>query len=52
MIKRALDRSSEMSFEQALAFEEHAQAILLASDDLQEGASAFMEKRDPRFKGR
>lgn len=52
MIKRALDRSSEMSFEQALAFEEHAQAILLASDDLQEGAAAFIEKRDPKFQGR
>jgi len=52
MIKRALDRSSEMSFEQALAFEEHAQAILLASEDLQEGAAAFLEKRDPDFKGR
>ena len=52
MIKRALDRSSEMSFEQALAFEEHAQAILLASDDLQEGAAAFIEKREPKFKGR
>jgi 2-(1,2-epoxy-1,2-dihydrophenyl)acetyl-CoA isomerase len=51
MIKRALDRSSEMSFEQALAFEEHAQAILLASDDLQEGAAAFIEKRQPRFTG-
>ncbi|MEN8239872.1 MAG: enoyl-CoA hydratase-related protein [Actinomycetota bacterium] len=52
MIKRALDRSSEMSFEQALAFEEHAQAILLASEDLQEGAAAFLDKRDPNFKGR
>jgi len=52
MIKRALDRSSEMSFEQALAFEEHAQALLLASDDLQEGAAAFIEKREPKFKGR
>jgi enoyl-CoA hydratase/carnithine racemase len=52
MIKRALGRSSEMSFEQALAFEEHAQAILLASDDLQEGAAAFIEKREPKFKGR
>jgi 2-(1,2-epoxy-1,2-dihydrophenyl)acetyl-CoA isomerase len=52
MIKRALDRSSEMSFEQALAFEEHAQAILLLSDDLAEGASAFIEKREPNFEGR
>ena len=52
VIKRALDRSSSMSFEQALAFEENAQAILLASDDLQEGAAAFIDKREPRFKGR
>jgi 2-(1,2-epoxy-1,2-dihydrophenyl)acetyl-CoA isomerase len=52
IIKRALDRSSEMSFEQALAFEEHAQAILLTSDDLREGAAAFIEKRDPEFRGR
>jgi len=52
IIKRALDRSSEMSFEQALAFEEHAQAILLASEDLTEGAAAFIEKREPKFEGR
>jgi len=52
MIKRALDRSSSMSFEQALAFEEHAQAILLGSKDLVEGASAFVEKRTPEFRGR
>jgi len=52
IIKRALDRSSSMSFEQALAFEEHAQAILLGSEDLVEGASAFIEKRTPEFRGR
>ncbi|GMQ98032.1 MAG: hypothetical protein BMS9Abin17_0537 [Acidimicrobiia bacterium] len=52
IIKRALDRSSSMSFEQALAFEEHAQAILLGSEDLVEGASAFVEKRTPDFRGR
>ncbi len=51
-IKRALDRSSSMTFEQALAFEEQAQAVLLASEDLTEGAEAFIEKRQPRFKGR
>ncbi len=52
MIKRALDRSSSMTFEQALAFEEQAQAVLLASEDLAEGSAAFVEKRDPDFKGR
>lgn len=51
-IKRALDRSSTMTFEQALAFEEQAQALLLASDDLVEGAAAFIEKRPPKFEGR
>jgi enoyl-CoA hydratase/carnithine racemase len=51
-IKRAMDRSSTMTFEQALAFEEHHQALLLASEDLQEGAAAFIEKRPPEFRGR
>lgn len=51
-IKRALDRSSTMTFEQALAYEEFAQGLLLASDDLREGAQAFVEKRPPRFEGR
>lgn len=52
IIKRALDRSSSMTFEQALSFEEQAQAILLGSEDLIEGSTAFVEKRDPDFKGR
>jgi 2-(1,2-epoxy-1,2-dihydrophenyl)acetyl-CoA isomerase len=52
IIKRAFDRSSSMTFEQALSFEEQAQAVLLGSDDLVEGAAAFVEKRDPEFRGR
>jgi enoyl-CoA hydratase/carnithine racemase len=52
MIKRGLDRSSTFTFEQALSFEEQAQAVLLASEDLVEGAGAFIDKRPPEFKGR
>lgn len=52
IIKRALDRSSSMTFEQALSFEEQAQSVLLGSEDLVEGAAAFVAKREPEFKGR
>ena len=51
-IKVALDRSASMTFEQALAFEEQAQATLLGSEDLLEGAAAFFQKRPAEFKGR
>jgi enoyl-CoA hydratase/carnithine racemase len=51
-IKVALDRSSSMTFEQSLAYEEQAQAVLLGSEDLFEGAAAFFQKRPPEFKGR
>jgi 2-(1,2-epoxy-1,2-dihydrophenyl)acetyl-CoA isomerase len=52
IIKVALDRSSTMTFEQALAYEGQAQAALLGSEDLFEGAAAFFQKRPPEFKGR
>ena len=51
-IKVALDRSSSMTFEQALAFEEQAQALLLGSEDVVEGSAAFFENRPPDFSGR
>lgn len=50
--KVGLDRSWTMSFEQALQYEDQAQAVLLASQDLREGIDAFLNKRPPEFKGR
>jgi 2-(1,2-epoxy-1,2-dihydrophenyl)acetyl-CoA isomerase len=51
-IKTGLNRSLDLTFEQALAYEDQAQAICLSSEDVVEGVSAFLAKRDPEFKGR
>jgi enoyl-CoA hydratase/carnithine racemase len=52
MVKLALDRAPTMTFEQAIALEEQAQALLLGSEDRIEGVEAFFEKRPPDFRGR
>jgi len=51
-IKAGLGRSFDMSFEEALSYEQTAQALLLSSEDFFEGAAAFLQKRDPGFLGR
>lgn len=50
-LKVALDRSSSLSFEQALSGENQAQAMLMASEDVGEGIRSFLEQRPPRFGG-
>lgn len=50
-VKRALDRSSAMTFEQAVAFETQAQSVLLTSEDVREAVEAFIAKREPDFRG-
>jgi 2-(1,2-epoxy-1,2-dihydrophenyl)acetyl-CoA isomerase len=51
-IKTGLSRSLDMTFEQSIAYEDQAQAALLASDDLREGVAAFLERRPPEFEGK
>jgi len=50
--KQGLDRSWEVSFEEALAAEGQSQAICFSTEDVAEGIAAFLEKRPPEFTGR
>ena len=51
-IKQGMNRSLGAGFEQMLAHESQTQAISLGTDDLAEGVAAFLERRDPVFRGR
>ncbi|HEY8945263.1 MAG TPA: enoyl-CoA hydratase [Polyangiaceae bacterium] len=51
-IKRAVRASLEGSLEDALSREFAGQLALLASEDVREGVSAFLERRAPSFRGR
>ena len=51
LAKTALNASSQMPLAAGLLYESTAQAITFESADKQEGTTAFLEKRKPRFKG-
>ena len=52
LIKRAVQSGAEVPFESGLAMEREMQQRLFGSEDAREGLAAFVEKREPRFKGR
>jgi enoyl-CoA hydratase len=52
LAKLALNASARVDLDSGLLIETLAQAICFGSEDKQEGATAFLEKRKPRFTGR
>ena len=50
--KRLLDASIEIAVDEGLAAELEASVRIFASDDMLEGAHAFLDKREPRYEGR
>lgn len=49
--KRAMILGGEMSLEEGLAMEQISFDFLMGTKDYEEGRSAFVEKREPRFTG-
>jgi enoyl-CoA hydratase len=52
LAKLALNASARVDLDSGLLIETLAQALCYSSEDKQEGASAFLEKRKPKFTGR
>ena len=50
--KALIDKGAEIDLESALALEREGFGVVASSEDLQEGVSAFTEKRKPAWKGK
>lgn len=50
--KALINKGADMSLDAAIALEREGFGVVASTEDLQEGVSAFMEKRKPMFKGK
>jgi 2-(1,2-epoxy-1,2-dihydrophenyl)acetyl-CoA isomerase len=50
--KQGINASFESSFSESISWEGQSQSIALGTEDVVEGVSAFIDKRDPEWKGR
>jgi enoyl-CoA hydratase/3-hydroxyacyl-CoA dehydrogenase len=50
--KALINKGAEIGLESALALEREGFGVVASTEDLQEGVSAFTEKRKPTFKGK
>ncbi|MET0124771.1 enoyl-CoA hydratase [Pseudomonas caspiana] len=52
MVKESVNRAFEVSLAEGIRFERRVFHAAFATEDQKEGMAAFIEKREPRFKGR
>jgi len=50
--KALINKGAEISLDAAIALEREGFGVVASTEDLQEGVSAFIEKRRPSFKGK
>ena len=50
--KKVINRARDLSIQQGLELESELWANLTATEDMKEGARAFIEKRKPQYRGR
>lgn len=51
-VKEAINRGIDLDLQSGLKIEQEALGFLIQTEDFQEGIAAFMEKRQPQWKGR
>jgi 2-(1,2-epoxy-1,2-dihydrophenyl)acetyl-CoA isomerase len=52
LAKQALNASFESSFAESVSWEGQSQVVAFSTEDVTEGITAFLQKRDPEWKGR
>ena len=52
LAKTLISRGMDSSLDDGLAMESISMGLIFGTEDLKEGVTAFMQKRDPEFKGK